>query len=78
MTCDHLIGYGSDCDGGPLLGSDREKVGQLCLSSIQRWIERGLGASHAVAHAKTLDTPEKALAETYDLFVYCPRCGEKI
>lgn len=78
MTCDHLIGYGSDCDGGPLLGSDREQVGQLCLSSIQRWIDGGTGAHYAVEHAKTIDTPEKALSEVYDLFTFCPRCGVKL
>jgi hypothetical protein len=78
MICNHLIGYGGDSDGGPLLESERESVGMSCLKANQRWLVGGTGVPSAVAHAMTIDTPAKALAGHFDMFHYCPRCGVKI
>ena len=80
MNCDHLIGYGGDSDGGPLAGSERDRVAQACFRAKKQW----LSISHkgrwpeTISHVESLDTPEKALADTFDMFDFCPRCGEKL
>jgi hypothetical protein len=79
-ACDHVVGYGSDRQGGELLASERERAAQACMEDTKRWLDKGLGARISIDRAteRLAKGAEACLAFEYDLFYYCPRCGAKL
>lgn len=79
-ACDHVLGLHVDPYGDALLlqQSRREAIARLDYEHVQDWIAGGTGVPWAVAEARKLDTPEKALADHLDAFTYCPRCGSRL
>lgn len=79
-ACDHVVGYGTDSQGGELLESERAQVALASLEGTKRWLAAGLGVRPAVEAAteRLAKGAEACLAWEFDLFDYCPRCGAKL
>lgn len=79
-ACDHLVGYGSDSQGGPLLASERDQAATAVMEGTKRWLDAGLGLPFAVEAAteRLAKGADACLAWEFDLFTYCPRCGARL
>ncbi len=75
-NCDHVLGVIAWIGGDEyLLSSLRDSEGNAALAECQRWLEHGTGDQSAIDRVRSLNTPEKALADRTDFFDFCPRCG---